>query len=303
VGTGRGATGPSKKDRREAAREHARLLREEERKRAKRRKFWVQGGVGVGILAVLAVVALVIVNAVQPEGPGPKNMLSNGIVLTSTTEAAKTAALGSGQPPVATKQTSGDSVAHITVYVDYQCPYCKQFETTNAEQIGQWLDSGFATLEVHPIAMLDSSSSGTKYSTRSANAAACVANSKPSAFFAVNSALFENQPAEGGTGLTDKKILSIMKDAGASSSALTRCVNDLTFGDWVASATNRALSKPLPNSNLKKITGTPTVIVNGQQYNGALDNASTFLSFVSGIMSSGSSDSGSTATPTPTPTQ
>jgi len=301
MGTGRGATGPNKKDRREQAREHARLMREEAQKKARRRRWWIQGSVGVAIIAVLAIVSLVIVNAVQPPGPGPKNMISDGIVMTSTTKAVRTPALASGEKPTATTQSSKGDVANITIYLDYQCPYCNQFETTNATQIGQWLDQGIATLEVHPLALLDRSSLGNRYSSRAANAAACVANYKPNTYFKVNSTLFKDQPAENTDGMSNAKLLSILKDGGASSSKITSCVNDEKFKNWVSASTLRAEKGPIPNSKpaIKGITGTPTVIVNGSEYpfkQGA--DAADFQAFVQSVMSA----SGSTSTPTPTPT-
>jgi protein-disulfide isomerase len=304
MATGRGANGPSKRDRREEAREHARQMREEARKRAQRRRWWIQGSIGVAAIAILAVIGLIVYNGVSASAnvANPTNMVSNGILLTSTTKAVSTPAIAKGADPTPTTQSNGSGKANITMYVDYQCPFCNQFETANATQIGQWLNGGIATVEIHPIAILDSSSSGTKYSTRAANAAACVANYDPNTFYAVNSALFANQPAEGGTGLTDSKILSVLKGAGASSAAITKCVNDQTFKDWVASATTRVLTKPLPNSSMAKLTGTPTVIVNGKQYTGSLTDANAFLQFVGSAVQSASTPS-PTATPTPTPTK
>ena len=299
MATGRGANGPSKKDRREEAREHARLMREEAKKKARRRKWIIQGSIGVAIIAVLAIVALVIVNTI-PQGQtsaGPKNMISNGIVLTSTTKAVRTPALQPGATPVATAQPDKATKAYITVYLDYQCPYCQEFEATNATQIGQWLNAGLAQLEIHPLAMLDASSNGTKYSSRAMNAAACVANYDPDDYFAVNTALFKDQPAENTSGLTDAKILSILKGAGASSSQITSCVNNDKFSSWVTASTTRSLTKPLANSSVPKVSGTPTVIVNGKQYNGSLTDADTFAAFVETTVGASS-----TSTPTPTPT-
>ncbi|WP_345761634.1 DsbA family protein [Diaminobutyricibacter sp. McL0608] len=305
MATGKGANGPTKRDRREEAREHARLMREEARKRAQRRKWWLQGSIVFVVIAILAVVGLFVYNGVSASAnvANPKNMVSNGILLTSTTKAVSTPAIAKGEPPTPTTQSNAAGKANITMYVDYQCPYCNQFETANATQIGQWLNGGIATVEIHPIAILDASSSGTKYSTRAANAAACVANYDPNKFYAVNSALFANQPAEGGTGLTDSKILSVLKGAGASSSAITKCVNNQTFKDWVSSATTRVLTKPLPNSTMAKLTGTPTVIVNGQQYTGSLSDANAFLQFVGSAVQAASSTSSPTPTPTPTPSK
>lgn len=299
MGTGRGSNGPSKRDRREAAREHARLMREEAAKKARRRRWWIQGSVGVVILAVVAVVALVIVNSI-PHGQtsaGPKNMVSDGIVLTGSTKAVSTPALAADEKPTPTTQSDTGTKAYITIYEDLQCPFCQQFEQTNMTQIKQWLDSGLAQLEIHPLNYLTSPANG-GYSLRAGNAVACVANSAPDKFLAVNSALYEKQPKENTGGLPNSTILSILKSAGVSSSSITKCVNDTKFSNWLNAATKRATTQKLPNSNVKPpFPGTPTVIVNGQQYKGSLTDASTFASFVQSTVTAAS-----TSTPTPTPT-
>jgi protein-disulfide isomerase len=282
---------PGKKDRREAAREKARQDREVERKRVRRNKIFLQGGVGLAVIAIAAIVMLVIVNQPKPvalsnNAAGPLNMASDGILLSGPDLAAVTTpATKAGGEPVATKQD--DSKLNIVTYIDYQCPYCNQFETTNTQQIKDLVTSGKATLEIHPIANLDNSSQGTKYSTRAANAAACVANYAPNTFFDVNSALFANQPAEGSSGLTDQKILSVLKSAGASSDSITKCVKSQKFASWVTAETARTRSAKIPNSSITTPAnglGTPTVIVNGLQYqpNSAdwLTNASLFASFL-----------------------
>lgn len=302
MGTGRGANGPTKKERQAQAREHARIMREQARIRARRRKWYLQGSIAAIVLVGLAVAGFVVVNAVQPAGPGPKNMVSDGIVLTSTTAAATTPALAANEKPVPTTQDLKDGKAHITVYLDYQCPYCQEFEAANASQIGTWLNSGIATLEIHPIAMLDASSNGTKYSSRAANAAACVANYKPSVYFALNTALFKDQPKEGTSGLPNSKLISILKGVGATGSTIENCVNKDTFSAWVSAETTRALTRPLANSTEKSVSGTPTVIVNGVKYPGSVSDATAFATFVNGIMTSGTNSSTSTPAPTTTPT-
>ncbi|MGA0568772.1 DsbA family protein [Rathayibacter sp. KR2-224] len=297
MATGRGANGPSKKDRREAAREHARLMREEAAKKARRRKWWIQGSVAVVIVAVLAVVALVIVNSI-PQGQtatGPKNMVSDGIVLTGSTKAVRTPALAAGEKPTPTTQSDTASKAYITIYEDLQCPYCQQFEQTNMTQIEQWLDAGLAQLEVHPLNYLTSPANG-GYSLRAGNAVACVASDAPDKFLAVNTALYAKQPQENTGGLANSKILSILKSAGASSADITKCVNNTRYSTWLNAATKRATTQKLANSNITTFTGTPTVIVNGQQYKGSLTDANAFASFVQSTVG------GSTSTPTPTPT-
>jgi protein-disulfide isomerase len=271
----------SKRVRRDAARERARETRAKEQARRRRNRTLGVSGIIVGSLAVVAVVVLVIANSVQPAGPGPRNMASDGILLTGQDgeiAPVETKATPADGTPTPTEQD--ESVANITVYSDYMCPYCNQFETAQMDQVEQWVEDGSATLELHPFSLLDRVSLGSKYSTRSAAAAACVANYDPDAFLAYNTSLYENQPSESTRGLTNDELASLAKDAGATNGEVASCITGQDFAGWVADATNRVMNDPIPNSSLDKVTGTPTVIVNGKQYSGSLTDTDAFASFV-----------------------
>ncbi|AMB59295.1 DsbA family protein [Microterricola viridarii] len=289
---------PSKNQRREAARQKARELREQQKKKDRRNKMMLQGGIVLGVIAVVAVVSLVVVNSFRPEGPGPKNMASDGILIGEGLVAAETPALAAGATPIPSKPDETGSVANIRVWVDYLCPYCGDFERTNGAQIEGWVDSGAATLEVFPIATLISRSAGTKYSLRAANAAGCVANYSPNDFLAFNTAMFADQPEENTAALNNSEIKQRVKDAGvANTSQINKCIDDETFKSWVLDATDRATTGPLPNTELPKVKGTPTVLVNGKQYAGSLEDPKEFAAFVQ----QATGETYSTATPTPTP--
>ena len=279
-----GQARPPKKDRREEARETARLMRLEQVKRDKRRRFFLRGGIGIGLLAVVAIVAVVIVNNVTaPAAASPANMASDGVLLGSdgtTVSATTTAALEADADPIATDQSALDDTANIVMYVDYLCPICGNFEATNGEQITSWVTAGNATVEIHPISILDRLSSGTEYATRAANAAACVANYDPDNFLAFNAAMFADQPAENTTGLTDAELTSLVSSAGITGAEVASCIADQTYSDWVDASTQRALEGPIPNSDLEQVEGTPTVLVNGVQYAESFTDAAAFEAFV-----------------------
>lgn len=269
-----------KKARRAAARERARETREKEQARRRRNRTLGISGIIVGGLAVVAIVVVVIANSVQPAGPGPRNMASDGVLLHGVdgqVQPVTTKATPEGGKPTPTKQD--DSVTNITVYSDYMCPYCNQFETSQMPQIKQWVEDGSATLELHPFNLLDRVSLGSKYSTRSAAAAACVADSDPDAFLAYNTSLYENQPSESTRGLTNDKLAALAKAAGATSGEVASCIQDQRFAGWVGDATNRVLNEAIPNSSLDKVTSTPTIIVNGKQYTGSLTDTDAFAAF------------------------
>jgi protein-disulfide isomerase len=278
--------GQSKNQRREHARELARQNRLIEEKRRRRRRWITQGSIGLGVIAVVVAVVLIIVSSTRPStatANGPLNMLSDGALISSQAgeiTTVTTAGITAGDEPVATAPASDDGVADIVVYVDYMCPFCGTFETTNGAQIEALVAAGTATLELHPLSFLDQASRNTEYSTRSANAVACVANFDPDSVLAVNTALFAEQPEENTAGLDDSALKSIVADAGANDDSISQCIDDVTFGDWVAEATNRALDGPLPNADVDSVKGTPTVIVNGVSYSGALDDPDAFAAFV-----------------------
>jgi len=297
---------PSKNQRRDAAREKARQLREEQKKKDRRKRILLQTGIGVALIAIVAIVVVIITSSVRPAGPGPKNMASDGILFTQGTDSTsmtvvETAALKADATPTASVPDKTGNVASIVMYIDYLCPYCNQFEQTNTEQMASWVKAGAATVEIHPIALLETKSLGTKYSLRATNAAACVANYSPNDYWAFNTAMFKNQPEEGTAGLSDSEIVKVVKDAGVGAmSSVEPCIKDQTFKSWASAATDRALSQPIPNSSLDRVQGTPTVLVNGQAYSGSLTDANEFASFV--LQAAGNTYSTSTPTPDPTET-
>ena len=267
----------SKNERREAAREKARAIRAAQKKRERRSKVILQGSIALVVLAIVAIVAVVIATQLKPPAPGPKNMLSDGIKIGQDFKAVPTPGLKPGDKPVAFASNEPADVFDIRVYIDYLCPVCGAFEAANAAQIKQLVADGAATLEVHPIAILDKASMGTKYSTRAANASACVANYSPDSFFDFSALLFENQPEEGTEGLTDEKLVDLTKKADVKSAGdVANCITSQQFKGWVDASTSRALAGPIPGTDVKQITGTPSVFVNGQQFKYHTDQSGAF---------------------------
>jgi protein-disulfide isomerase len=290
-----GAPRQSKNDRRDAAREKARLLREQEQRRQRRNRALLQGGIAVVVLAIVAVVSLVIINAVRPPGPGPRNMASDGITITQGDKAVRTGSTPAGAKPAGAPTPSSGKIV-IRTYEDFGCPFCGQFEQTNSAYIASLLKSGSATLTIYPVSILDRNFQGSKYSTRSANAASAVANYSPDQFYAFHKLLYANQPAEGSSGLSDDQLIAYAKQAKVTNlPAISAAIRDHRFSNWVGDATDRFLKGNLASSNVKAVQGTPIVIVNGKQFTGAPTDKAAFSSFVLQTASAFKS------TPTPTP--
>ena len=279
----------TKNDRRDAAREQARLVREKQKRAESLRRWLIPTGVTVVVLAIVAIVVLVVSMSAPPpqSSAGPKNMISDGILFTGSggkMVATTTGAVQASSTPTPNDQPK-DGVAHIVTYVDFTCPACQAFEATNADTLQQMVEQGAATLEVHPIAILDSHFTvGSKYSTRANNVGACVANFAPDNFYAVMGAMYSGQGKEGTAGLSNSQMISLVHSAGLKNGDVDKCVNGETFKSWVTSATTRATSGPLPNTSVANVSGTPTVLVNGQPYQGSLTDGSAFTAFVQQVL-------------------
>lgn len=151
----------------------------------------------------------------------------------------------------------GDGEQTLDTYIDFMCPICGQFETTYGPEILDLVDDGTITLNIHPISILDRLSQGTEYSTRAANAMYCVAEADADAAVPFMQAMFEDQPAEQTTGLTDEEILGIASDVGVT--GIDDCVADRSFGQYVTAMTEETPIQPGSQG-----VGTPTLAVNGE---------------------------------------
>ena len=157
-----------------------------------------------------------------------------------------------------------DAKVTVTVFLDFMCPFCGQFDRANGSDLAAAVDAGTAKIEMHPMSFLDDSSSGTRYSTRAANAFVTIANHDPATAFAFSQLLFANQPAEQSAGLTDARLAELATQAGAPADVVATFAKQ-TYQPWVAKITQQAF-----DSGIK---GTPTVKINGQVFSGDLYSA------------------------------
>ena len=206
------------------------------RARAERNRRTIRGALAGGVVVLLALVAVILVQShrtsTSATAATPPN-LTDGVFV-----------VGSASAPVT-----------LDLYEDFQCPNCKAFEAETGSTIAQLVAAGTVQAHYHGMAFLDTSAND-KYSTRALNAAAVVFGAGgPTAFQAFHDLLFSNQPAEGGSGLTDDQLVQYATQAGATGTSVKQAITSLKYGDWVKTATDQA--------SKDGVTGTPTVFVNG----------------------------------------
>jgi protein-disulfide isomerase len=144
----------------------------------------------------------------------------------------------------------------VTVYEDFQCPICHDFEGTAGDRLRKAVDAGRIRLDYRMVAFLDDAST-TDYSTRALNAAAVVLDtSGQDVFLEFHDLLFDHQPPEGSAGLSDAQLVRYAVRAGADESAVRPGIEDPTFRQWAVNAASQM--------SRDGVNGTPTVLVDGE---------------------------------------
>lgn len=221
-----------------------RLQEERERQKArdKRRRTLIVSAAVVGVLGLAAVVGLIAANT------GDKGDSSG-----SGPVAAPTGATGKDQPAIPVGAT--DAPSTLTIWEDFRCPACAQFENAVRDTIHQLTDSGQIKVEYHLATIIDGNMGGSG-SLNAANAAACAQDAGK--FVPYHDVLYQNQPPEPDDAFADDaKLFELAaKVPGLDSPAFRACVSEGTHDTWV-----RKSNEAFRSGDFR---GTPTVLLNGE---------------------------------------
>jgi protein-disulfide isomerase len=157
-----------------------------------------------------------------------------------------------GSTPEGDGVVLGDGPVVVDAYIDFQCPYCRAFETSSGDAVRAMVADGLITLVVHPMDFLDQASTN-HYSSRAASASGCASDG--GRFMDYAQALFANQPPEGGPGLTDEQLVALGIEVGLAEPSFPNCVPAHAYVPWADYVTQRALARG--------VSATPTTLVQG----------------------------------------
>ncbi|WP_299302435.1 thioredoxin domain-containing protein [uncultured Brachybacterium sp.] len=252
----------------------------------------------VGAVACLALVLLLIISvtvgilvyrggeegASRPAGPVESSPVESGPVSTgSATEGPSAEADPSSDAPeeggiradelvlppgVAPDQpylelsTSEDGPV-VDVFRDFLCPPCKDFQRIQGDDLIQLALDNEITLRVHPRPMLDATSDPPGYSSRAAHAAVCAYAQNPEKWFPAEITLFENQP--GNEGLPDHELIYLVNEAAGLD--ISACQAEGAYHVWLQDVVEPAA--------LKSVSGTPSVLIDGELFTGDLGRSGT----------------------------
>jgi len=153
-----------------------------------------------------------------------------------------------------TKEGTTEPKAVLSFYEDFLCPHCGQFEKQFGSTVSKLIDSGAVAADYYMVSILDRPQNQ-NYSSRAGNAAYCVADESIDAFRRFHAALYAQQPQEGGTTYpTDAQLIETARQAGAAGT-VPDCVNKGRYTEMVQGL-----------AQATKINSTPTVRINGEDY-------------------------------------
>ena len=161
----------------------------------------------------------------------------------------------------------------VTIYEDFQCPICAQFEAEIGEELNAGIEAGKVKVDYRMVSFLDRAS-GNEYSSRAMNAAAVVLDTAGvDAFKSFHDELFANQPEEGTDGPEDDELIDAAVAAGADEASIRTAIEDKSFDQWIKNATDQM--------SVDGVNGTPTVFIDGEL---AGENPQEYADAIRGVL-------------------
>jgi protein-disulfide isomerase len=231
-------------ERKRGARERLQQERAREKAREKRRRTLIVASAVVGVLGLAAVAGLVAANSGKDDGG-------------DTTDAGPLLAPSGvqGEEQLAIPVGAADAPSTLTVWEDFRCPACAQFENALRDTIHDLEQAGQIKIDYHLATIIDGNMGGSG-SLRAANAAACAQDAGK--FVPYHDVLYMNQPPEPDDAFADNgKLIELAgKVEGLDTPAFRSCVEEGKHDGWVKKS-NEAFQAG-------GFTGTPTVLLNGE---------------------------------------
>jgi protein-disulfide isomerase len=233
-----------------------------DRERAEKRQ---RNLITVGIVGV--VVALIAVAAFAVTAQNKKREHINKVI----PPAGATKDYGVVYAPKDVGGAAKKDVVRVVIYEDMQCPICQRFEGANGQYLANAVKQGTIEIEYRFVAFLDDlGGSPNEYSRRAANAVLCAREEGgPKQFKRLHDLLYANQPEEKTLGPNDNSLVKSATSVGLKQGLAESCILKHRYVPWLAKATE-AMTQA-------KVTGTPTVRIDGKDVRGAGGAVPTML--------------------------
>ena len=234
----------------ELARQRAAVAQVEAEYRFARNRRAAVYGSTFGIVLLAVVLAIIVNNALVPSAPP----------LTPTAAIADTTGGLAASDAMAIPIGSSSAPVKLTVYEDFRCSACGQFESGYQSAYKALVKADKVELLIHPVDLIDNVDGGSG-SLAAGNAAACAQNAGK--FEAYHDVLYANQPAESDDAFaSDTALIGYAKQvSGLDTPTFESCVKSGKYEGWIK-RNYRDLEQIDGNS-----TATPTLLANGDKLN------------------------------------
>jgi protein-disulfide isomerase len=225
-------------------------IRERRRKEQIRNRIIVISAVVVGSLLVAFALILPSINNAQVSASATQTAVNATPVpvLTIVPRTFNTQVNG---------QHLGDPNAPVKLdaYEDFRCSACAYYEANVEPQIiKDYVDTGKVYYTYHFFIVIDGND-GTDASYRAANAALCAG--EQGHFWDYHDTLYANQITESASLYTDPRLITMAKNLGLDMTAFNQCYQAKKYAS--------VIQNDIAQGNALKITGTPTIFVDGKQ--------------------------------------
>jgi protein-disulfide isomerase len=225
----------SKQGRELARTEKAAAIRSEQARKERNRRVGMIAGIVVLLCAVIAA------GTWYASGSGDKTTSGSGSVPVT----AGTTSLGVGDTSAPVK---------VVIYEDFQCPYCRELESSTKDFLRENAAKGKVYVEYQPINLL----SQLPYSEKALNAwAAVLKHASPEAALKLHDLFYEHQPYEQDSAkVSDSQIAGWVKEAGGDNAAVRTAMATKDQAFFAAA------QQVMDDAHLQ---GTPTVLIDGKE--------------------------------------
>lgn len=230
----------------ELARQRAAIAQAEAAYRFARNRRLAVYGSSFGVVLLAVVVSIIVNNALVPSAP-PLAPVAAVADTSGGVASADAMAIPIGQ---------ADAPVKLSVYEDFRCSACGQFESGYQSAYKALVKAGKVELLIHPVDLIDNVEGGSG-SLAAGNAAACAQSAGK--FEDYHDVLYANQPSESDDAFasTATLIKYAKQVSGLDTPAFESCVTSGKYDAWVK-RNYRDLEQIDGND-----TATPTLLANG----------------------------------------
>ncbi|AKN18787.1 DsbA family protein [Mycobacterium haemophilum] len=209
----------------------------------------IAGTAIVVIFAVVVVLAVMKSQHAKKDGAAPLTGSGDTVRVTSS--------------KLVTQPGTNDPKVVMSFYEDFLCPGCGVFERTFGPTVSKLIDIGAIAADYSVVSILDHPRNH-NYPSRAGAAALCVADESMDAYRRFHAALYSSnfQPSELASSFPDNaKLIEVAREAGVVGK-VPDCINS---GKYLAKVNAEAV--------LAKISATPTIKINGDEYDWSTPDA------------------------------